>query len=150
MRVQVDLGLEDDKLLLHALRIRAKEMVFPEVIFQVLIVEIVLRSSPPISAFANMTLLMAISTVHKELIVAIKSLLAECTLGMPFESSLVDSSRIVVAEFFVLLKVLLRKQLMLVGENLFMTRAEVAHPFLVRAPDMPVQVGPTQASDIAV
>jgi len=93
---------------------------------------------------------MLIPAMSVKLIVTIESLPTEATFRMTFETALVNGSRIIVAEFLMLAKLLLSEEFMLVGEHLLIPGAEVAHNFVVHTFDMPMQVWPTPAGNIAV
>lgn len=69
---------------------------------------------------------------------------------MTFETALVNGSRIIVAEFLMLAKLLLSEKFMLMGEHFLIPSAEVAHDLVVHTFDMPMQVWPAPASNVAV
>lgn len=73
-----------------------------------------------------MTALMFLSAVRIQLIVAVESLSTETTLGMPFESTLVNSPRIIVSELLVLPKLGKCEQLMFVREDFLVTCTKIA------------------------
>jgi hypothetical protein len=97
-----------------------------------------------------MTLLVTVSAMRIELVVAVESLSAEAALGMPLETSLVYRARMVVTKSFVLLKVCRREQLMFVCECLLVPRTQITHDFVMRASHMPMQVWPTQTCHCAL
>ena len=68
---------------------------------------------------------------------------------MPLEATLINSSRIVIPEFFMLAEVLLGEKFMLMGKNLLVPGAEVAHDLVVHAFDMAMQVRPPKACNVA-
>jgi hypothetical protein len=142
MCIEINLGLEDDKFFLHALSVRTQEVIFPEVVLQIFVVKVVLWPTTSVSSFADVTFLMSVSTVYKELVVTIEALPAKCTFGMTFKSCLVNSSRVVVTELFVFLEIFFREELMLVSEDLLVPCAEIAHPFVVYTSHMAMQVWP--------
>jgi len=93
---------------------------------------------------------MLIPAMGVKLIVTVESLPTKATFRMTFETALVNGSRIVIAEFLMLAKLLLSEEFMLMGEHLLVPGAEVAHNLVVHAFDMPMQVWPAPAGNIAV
>ena len=100
---------------------------------------------PPI---ADMTLLMLVSAVGVQLVSAVEPLSTETTLRMSFEATLVNSTRIIITEFFMLSKLLYGKQIMLVCKDLFVPRAEITEYFVMHVFNVSMQVRPSPASDI--
>ena len=72
MRLQVNLGRENDKLLLQASRFPTDEVILREMSKQRIVVEKVLRCSS-IGLTADMTLLVTISAMNIQLIITIES-----------------------------------------------------------------------------
>lgn len=96
-------------------------MIFPKVQLQTIIVHKVLRlSSSPITDKASFVLL---SAMNIQLVVPIESLPAEATLWMAFETTLIYGPRIIVSLTHMRSQLLIRKQLMLMCENLLMPGA---------------------------
>ena len=87
------------------------------------IVEIVLWVSTIVSSLTDMAFLMIFSAMGVEFIVSVKSLATKSTFGMAFETGLVYGSRIIVAKFFVLAKLTISEELMLVSKHLLIPRA---------------------------
>ena len=77
-------------------------MIFPKVILQIVIIEIVLRFPAFIATVTEVTALMLLSTVRVQLVVPIKSLSTETTFGMPLEPTLINGPRVVVSKLLVL------------------------------------------------
>lgn len=123
-------------------------MVLFEVCLQGVVVEIIVRVArvPPVAEKAPLVLH---ATMLVQLVVVIESLTTEATEGMPLESALVCGSGLVVAMAHVLLELAVGEELMLVSEDLFATGAEIAHAFAVGSLDMPMQVWPPQAGEVA-
>lgn len=65
------------------------------------------------------------------------------------ESALVYGPWVVVTDSLVLAKFLHGEQIMFVGEDFFVPRAQVTHGFVMDALDMPVEVRPSPARNIA-
>lgn len=84
-----------------------------------------------------------------QLIIIIETLAAEAAQRMALEARLVRGAGLVVAAAHVLLQLAVRKELVLVGKDLLVARAQVAHALLVRRLDVPVQVGPAEAGKVA-
>jgi hypothetical protein len=97
-----------------------------------------------------MTSLMVVSAMCVQLIITVETLPAEATLRMPLETTLIDRAGIVVSKLLVLAQILLCKELMLVCKDLLVPGAQVTHNLLMNTSHMSMQVGPSQACDIAV
>lgn len=146
--LHVQLGLEDDKLLLQASAVRAQEVVLLEVFLQLFIVEEVVGLSR-ISSVAEEASLVLHAAVLKQLVVVVEALAAEAAERVALETRLVSGAGLVVAVAHVLLQLLIAKELMLVGEDLLVASAEIAHALVVRRLDVPVEIGPAQAGKVA-
>jgi hypothetical protein len=72
---------------------------------------------------------MLVSAVCVELVVSIEALMAKFTFGMSLEPTLVNGTGVIVAEFLVLPKLRNGEQFMLMGEHLFVPRAEVTEDY---------------------
>lgn len=123
-------------------------MVFPKVLLQRVVIDVILLLSSAVPAIAEVTSLMLVSTMHVEFIIAVEALTAEAAFGMTFESTLVYSSRIIVAKLFVFLQLGYGKQLMLVGEDFLIPGTEIAHDLVVGSLDVAMEVRPAPASDL--
>jgi hypothetical protein len=102
MSFHVHLRLENNKLLLQTLLVQAQEMIFLEVILERIIVNIILLLASGGLSITNMTSFVAITTVSVQFIVAIEPLTAETTLGVTFETALINGSGNVVSVLLVL------------------------------------------------
>jgi hypothetical protein len=101
-------------------------VVFPEVYLERIIIDIILLL--PATSFlpiADVAALVLVSAVSVQLIVSVKALSAETTLGMSLEATLVDCARVVVAKFLVFFQVLWGEELMLVGEYFLVPCTEI-------------------------
>lgn len=146
--LHVQLRLEDDKLLLQASAVRAQEVVLLEMLLQLFVVEEVVGLSR-ISSVAEEASLVLHAAVLKQLVVVIEALATEAAERVALETRLVSGAGLVVAVAHVLLQLLIAEELMLVGEDLLVTSAEIAHALVVRRLDVPVEVGPAQAGKVA-
>lgn len=102
---------------------------------------------PPIADEAPLVLVAAMLI---QLIVVVESLAAETTQRVSLESRLVCGSRLIISVSHVLLQLLVGEQLVLMCEDPLVTSAQITHALFVRRLDMAVQVGPSQAGEIAV
>lgn len=91
---------------------------------------------------------MLVPAMSIQFVVTVETLSTESTFGVTLESTLVYCSRVIIAELFMLAKLLLSKQLMLMRKDLLVPRAEVAHDLLMRASDMPMEIWPAPAGSI--
>jgi hypothetical protein len=64
MRLEVHLRVEDHKLLLQAFAVRTQKMVFPEMNFERVIVDVVLLFSTTIASIANVAAFVLVSAVR--------------------------------------------------------------------------------------
>jgi hypothetical protein len=92
---------------------------------------------------------MLLPTMHIELIIAIKSLSTEAAQRVSLETTLILSSRVVVSISHMLLQFLVRKQVVLMGEDFLMSCAEIAHLLVVDTPYMAMQFWPCPTCNIA-
>lgn len=106
-------------------------MVFPEVKFQGVVVYIILLLPSSIPSIADMALFMLISAMGVQLIIAVESLPAKATLRMALETALIHGSRVVIAIFFMLAKFRYCEQLMFMGEDFLVPRAQITHNFVM-------------------
>lgn len=100
-------------------------MIFPEVLLKCIVVDVILLLSATISAVTDVAAFVLVTTVCVQLIVSIKALTTEATLRMPLESTLVDSTGVIVTEFLVLPELGEREELMLMSEDLLVSRTQV-------------------------
>lgn len=80
-----------------------------------------------------------------ELVIAIESLSTESTFWMTLETALIDSPGVIVPKLFMLSEFLLCEKLVLVGKDLLIPGAEIAHDLVMDIPNMPMQVRPAIA-----
>ena len=150
MCFQIHLRLIDIGLVGLTFRIEADEMSVSKVFFELGVVEVVLWVAAAIPPITDMAPLMSLSTVCVELVVTIKSLSTEPTLGVPPESRLIDRTWIVVSIFLMSPQLPEGEQLMFMCEDLLVSTTQVAHDFTMRRSDMPVQIGPSETCHVAV
>ena len=131
MRLQIHFRLEDDELLLQAFLIGAHEMVTPKVLLQRTVIDVILLLAAPTPSIADMTSFMFVPTVNVQLIVSIESLSTETAFRMPLETALVDSARMIISEFLMLAQLLRGEELMLMGEDFLISRAQIAQDLVV-------------------
>jgi len=103
-------------------------MVLLEMNFQRVVIEVVLLLAVVIPTIANMTLLVLVATVSIQLIISVESLPAETALGMSLESALINCARVVITKFVVLFQFCRGEQLVLMSEDLFVARTQIASP----------------------
>lgn len=123
-------------------------MVVLEMFFQRIVVPIVMRI-PGIPPIADKTALVLVPTVLVQLVIVVKALAAEGAQRMAPEAGLMLVAGAVVAVGHVAVKLLVAEQLVLVGEDLLVPGAQVAHLFLVLGAHVAVQVGPAQGGRVA-
>lgn len=73
-------------------------MIFSKVLLEGIVVDIVLLLSPGVHPIADVTSLVPVPAMCIELVIAVEALSAKPTLRMAFKSTLVNRSRVVVAE----------------------------------------------------
>lgn len=148
VRLHVQLRLKDDKLLLHASAVRAQEVVLLKVLLQLVVVEEVV-GLPGVSPIADEAALVLHAAVLKQLVVVVEALAAEAAQRVALEARLVGGAGLVVAVAHVLLQLLVAKELVLVGEDLFVAGAEVAHALVMGRLDVAMEIGPAKAGKVA-
>lgn len=84
-----------------------------------------------------------------KLIVVVEALAAKGTQRMSLEASLVRCARLIVAALHVLVELLFCKQLVLVGKDALVSRAQVTHALLMGSLDMAMEIRPAQAGKVA-
>lgn len=117
MSLKIHLGIEDNKLLLQAFSVWAHEMVFPKMLFERVVVDVILLLSAAISAIANVATLVLVSAMCVQLIVSIEALATETTFWMSLKPALIDSARVIVAELLVLPELSKGEELVLMRED---------------------------------
>lgn len=105
---------------------------------------------PRVFAVAEEAALVLVPTMLVQLVAVVETLPAEGTEGVAFEARLVNCSGAIVAVAHVPLELLFRKELMLVCEDLLVAGTEIAHLLVMNATDMAVEIGPPEASKIAL
>jgi len=113
-------------------------MVFSEVYLECIVVDKVLLLPCLIPPIANVTSLMLVSAMRVELIVTVKALSTETTFWMTLKPTLIDSPWIVIAELLMLAQFAKGKEIVLVGEDLFVPGAEITHDLVMYTLDMPM------------
>jgi hypothetical protein len=126
MSLQIHLRVENHEFLFQAFSIGAKEVVFAEVYLESIVVNKVLLLSPFISPVTYVTSLMLVSAMGIQLIVAIEALSTKATFWVSLETTLVDSSGVVVTKFLVFTQFSWCEELMLMCEHFFVSCTEVA------------------------
>jgi hypothetical protein len=101
MCFQVHLRFENNKLLFQALWVKASEMIFCKMLLKGVVINVILLLAMGGTSITDVTAFVLITTMSVELVVAVKSLATEPTLGVPSEATLVYSSRLVVTGLFV-------------------------------------------------
>lgn len=149
VRLEVHLGLEDDKLLLEALAVRAEEMVPPEMFLERVVVEVVMRL-PRVPPVTQETSLVLVAAVLVQLVAVVEARAAEAAQRMAPEARLVGGAGLVVAVPHMLRQLLVGKHVVLVREDLLMPSTEVAHLLAVDGPDMAMQIRPAEAGKVAL
>lgn len=86
---------------------------------------------------------MLFPAVSVQLVVTVESLPAETAFWVTFEATLIDCTGIVVAKFLMFAKLRVGEQLVFMGEDFLVPRAELAHDFLVCTPYVSMEVAPT-------
>jgi hypothetical protein len=85
---------------------------------------------------------MLLPTMCVEFVIAVESLPTKATLRMPFESTLIDRTRIVIAKLLMPPQLLLCEKLVLVCEDFFIPCAQITHGLLMLASNMTMKIGP--------
>lgn len=147
--LQIHVRIEDDKLLLHALPIRTQVVALLEMLLKSVVVPVVMRL-PRVPPVTEETPLVLHATMLVQLIVIVEALPAESTQRMTLEARLIRRAGLVVAASHVFLEFLVREELVLVCEDSFVPRAQVAHALLVGTLDVSVQIRPAETGEIAV
>jgi len=135
MRFQVNLRIKHYKLLFQALCVRTQKVVFPEMLFQHVVIKVILWPSltPPVTDEAP---LVTLPTVSVQLIIPVKPLSAEATFWVTLEAGLILCPGMIVSKPLMLPKLVVCKQLMLVREDFLVPRAKITHDFVMHALDM--------------
>lgn len=148
MCFEIHLGLENIGLVGLTLGIETQEVCVRKVLFELLVVEVVLRIATPIPTVADMATLVPLPAVTVQLVIPVKSLTTKATLWMTLEPRLIDSSRSVVAVLFVPPQICKGEKFVFMSEDFLVSRAKIAHYFVVLVLYMSVQIGPTETCDI--
>ena len=100
-------------------------MILPKVSFQGIIIDVILLLPGLMSSVTDMASLMLVPTMRIELVVTVKTSLAEPAFWVAFEATLIYCSGVVVTKSLVSLQLASREELVLVGKDLFVPGAEV-------------------------
>jgi hypothetical protein len=144
---EVHVRLEYHKLLLQALPVIADEVILLEVRLQSIVVQVVMRL-PRVPSVTNETSLVLAAAVLVQLVVVVKPLSTESAERMTLEPGS-NPLLVLIAVPHVLLQLLFGVHVMLVGKDLLVPSAEVAHLLVVDGADMAMQVWPAQAGKVA-
>lgn len=68
---------------------------------------------------------------------------------MALKTSLINGTRFIITAFHVLLVLFVGEELMLVGKDLLVPRAQIAHLLMVDAANVTVKVGPAETGEVA-
>ena len=124
--LEVHLRVKYNELLLHALSVWAQEVVFSKVHLKRIVVDIVLLlPAPTVLTIADVAAFVFVPTMRVELVVPVEALATEATFRMSLESALIDRARVIVAELLMFAQIRKGKQLVLVGEDFLVARAEI-------------------------
>ena len=111
-------------------------MILSKVDLEGVVIDVVLRVSATISAVAQVAAFVTVTTMRKQLVVAVEALSTEATLGMTFETRLVLGTRNVVSMLLVPTQILDCKEIVFVGKDFFVAGAEITHLFVVDTLDV--------------
>jgi hypothetical protein len=126
MRFDVHFRVKDHKFLLQALPIWTQKVVFLEVNLERVIVDKVLLLSAAITPVADVAAFVFVSAMCVQFVISIEALSAETAFWMSLEATLIDRARVVVAKLLMFLQFRVSEQLVFVGEDLLVSRAEIA------------------------
>lgn len=126
MSLEIHFRIEHNELLLETFPVWARKVVFLKVLLKRVVVDIILLLSAAFSAVTDMATLVFIPAMCVKLVVSVEALTTEAALRMTLETTLVDSPRIVVAELLVLSQLSKREELVFVGEDFLVSRAQIA------------------------
>lgn len=100
-------------------------MVFPEVYFEGVVIDIVLLLPRTLAPVTDMAPLVLVATMCVQLVVSVKALTTETALGVPFEAALIDRTGVIVAELLMLPILWVCEKLVFVGEDFLVTCTEI-------------------------
>jgi hypothetical protein len=101
-------------------------MVFPEVLFKSVVINVILLLSALTSPIADMAFFVPVAAMNEQLVVAVESLSTEAAFRMAFESGLIYCAWIVVAEFLMAAKFGGGEEVVFVSKDLFVASTEIA------------------------
>jgi hypothetical protein len=101
-------------------------MIFTEVYFERVIVDIVLLLSVLVPAVADVTTFVLVSTMCIQFVVSIEALSTKPAFRVSLETALVDRTGIVITKLLMLLQVGPCEKLVFVGEDFLISCAEIA------------------------
>lgn len=148
VRLQIHVGLEHDKLLLHALPVIAEKVILFEMLLQRIVVYKVVWLAG-VAAVTEEAAFVLHAAMLVQAIVVVEAFAAEAAQWVALEARLIGRAGLVVAASHVLLELAVGEELVLVRKDLFVARAQVAHALAVRCLDVAVEVGPAEAGEIA-
>jgi hypothetical protein len=93
--------------------------------FKGLVINVVLLLAVVGAAVTDMAAFMLLTTVGIQLVIAIKALPTETTLGMSFETALVDGSGLIITILFVLSQFRVCKESVLMSKDFFVPCTKV-------------------------
>lgn len=126
MGFEVHFRIKYNKFLLQALTVRAHEVVFPEVLLERIVVDIVLLLPASFSSVTDVAALMLVATMRVELIVSVEALSAESAFRVSLETTLINCAGVVVAKLLVFLEVCKGEELVLVSEHFLVSSTQIA------------------------
>jgi hypothetical protein len=101
--LEIHLGVKYNELLFQALSIWTQEVVFPEVLFERIVVDIVLLFfTSTVPAIANMATFVFVPAMRVKLVISVETHSAEAAFRVSLESALIDRAGIIIAKFLVL------------------------------------------------
>lgn len=125
MCFEIHLALEHHKLLRQTLLVWTCKVVLPKVHFQRIIVQVVLVLLPVITTITYVAALVLLTTMRKQLVIAVEALSAEAAFGMALETALIDCAWSVIAEFFMLAEFSGGEEFVFMRKHLLVTGTEV-------------------------
>lgn len=125
MAFQIHLRLEDDKLGIQTLLVKAEEVVLLKVVLKRIVVDVILLLPVGRPSIADVAALVPVAAVSVELIIPIEPLPTEPALRMASESALVNGTGDIISIPFVPAQLGCGKEFVLVCEYLFVSRAQV-------------------------
>jgi hypothetical protein len=126
MSFEIHLIFENDEFLLQAFLIQTQEVVFLKMILESIVVDVVLMLAIARLSVTYVTSLMLVSAVGIQLIVPVEAFMTELAFWVAFETTLVNSTWVIIAELFVLAKLRDSKKFVFVCKDLFISSTQIA------------------------